>query len=78
MPSNWSYDKEVHSPMKWRSDNSDAPRDAAPALMAPGNRYFSMPGKYLADLDTDTSAKLIGASADIVLVLDELSRVRRG
>ena len=37
--------------MKRRSDSSDTPDNTAPSFMAKGNRYLSMPGKYLADLD---------------------------
>ncbi len=63
--------------MKRRSDSSDTPdHSAAPPLMSKGNRYFSMPGKYLADLDADTAAKLVAATADIVLVLDREGAIR--
>jgi transcriptional regulator PpsR len=44
--------------------------------MALTNRYLSMPGKYLADLDADTASKLIAATADIVLVLDREGSIR--
>jgi transcriptional regulator PpsR len=39
--------------------------------MAHIDRQFEMPGKFLTDLDADTAAELMTASADIVLVLDQ-------
>lgn len=39
--------------------------------MAHIDRQFEMPGKFLADLDADTAAALMTASADVVLVLDQ-------
>ena len=39
--------------------------------MAHIDRHFEMPGKFLADLDADTAAELMTASADVVLVLDQ-------
>jgi len=39
--------------------------------MAHFDRHFEMPGKFLTDLDADTAAELMTASADVILVLDQ-------
>lgn len=62
--------------MKRRSDSSDSPLTSAPPIMASAHRYLELPGKYLTDLDADTAAKLVAASADIVLVLDHEGAIR--
>ncbi|RZI98932.1 MAG: hypothetical protein EOO54_28135, partial [Haliea sp.] len=38
--------------------------------------HFARPELFLADLDSDTTASLIAASADVVLIVDEAGVIR--